>query len=62
MKFKDKYSEQIKNFFKQNGLERLKTDEDVIIEDIFYCRNSDNSISGISLDTYEEFIFGDDNA
>ena len=62
MKFKDKYSEQIKNFYDQNGVERLKTDEDVIIEDVFYCRNTDGSISGIFLTDYKEFVFGDDHA
>ena len=62
MKFKDKYSEQIKNFYDQGGVDRLKTEQDVIIDDVFYCRNSNNSISGITLDTYEEFIFGDTDA
>ena len=62
MNFNAKYSEQIKNFYEQNGVERLKTDEDVIIEDVFYCRNTDGSISGIFLTDYKEFIFGTTDA
>ena len=62
MNFKEKYSEQIKNFYDQGGIDRLKTEQDTIIDDVFYCRNTDGSISGIFLTDYKEFIFGDTDA
>ena len=62
MKFKDKCAEQIKIFYDNGGIDRLKTEQDTIIEDVFYCRNTDGSISGIFLTDYKEFIFGTTDA